>query len=217
MTHRLVRLVLLVGLVASVMFLARRLEGFYWPGNQQNYEPVQPIEFSHRLHAGKLDIACQYCHFSADRSRYAGIPPASLCMNCHGLVTASRDKILKEFRDAQQEHRPARPIIGPELQKLYDALGLDDNLQPDPARQTAPIAWIRIHNLPAFTFFDHRSHVAAGIDCQHCHGKVETMDRVRQAADLSMGWCVNCHRDTAQTGVAGKKVQPSTDCSACHH
>jgi hypothetical protein len=216
-THRLVRLALVAGLVASVIFLARRLDAFYWPGNQQNYEPVQPIEFSHRVHAGKLEIACQYCHFGADQSRYAGIPPASLCMNCHGLVTAPRERVLEEFRQAHQEHRPARPIVSPELQKLYDALGLDDKLQPDPARQPAPIAWIRIHSLPAFTFFDHRSHVAAGVDCQHCHGKVESMDRVRQVEDLSMGWCVKCHRDTGETGVAGKKVQPSTDCSVCHH
>jgi hypothetical protein len=199
------------------MFLVRRLEGFYWPGNQQDYEPVQPIEFSHRQHAGKLEIACQYCHFGAATSRHAGIPPASLCMNCHGLVTASRDRVLEEYRQAQKERRPARPIITPELQELYDALGLDDKLQPDPARSPAPIEWVRIHKLPAFTYFDHRSHTAAGVGCQHCHGKVETMDRVRQVADLSMGWCVKCHRETAQKGVADKKVHPSTDCSACHY
>jgi hypothetical protein len=199
------------------MFLVSRLQGFYWPGNQQNYEPVQPIEFSHRLHAGKLEIACQYCHFAASRGRHAGIPPASLCMNCHGLVTASRDRVLEEYREAQRERRPARPIVTGELQKLYDALGLDDKLQPDPGKQPTPIEWVRIHKLPSFTFFDHRSHVAARIDCQTCHGRVETMDRVRQFSDLSMGWCVKCHRDTAQTGVAGKTVHPSTDCSTCHY
>jgi hypothetical protein len=199
------------------MLLVSRLQGFYWPGNQQDYEPVQPIEFSHRLHAGKLEISCLYCHFGAEQSRYAGIPPASLCMNCHGLVTASRDSVLQEYREAQQQRRPARPVLSAELHKLYDALALDDNLQPDPSRQPTPIAWVRIHKLPAFTWFDHRSHVAAGVDCRDCHGKVETMDRVRQVANLSMGGCVNCHRDTARNGVAGKKVQPSTDCSACHH
>jgi hypothetical protein len=252
--HRFVRFCLVVGLAGSLMFLVSRLQGLYWPGNQQDYEPVQPIEFSHKLHAGKLEIACQYCHFGADQSRHAGIPPASLCMNCHGLVTSSRDLVLKEYRQAQQERRtltlesavlawagphvtvadsswalhvakepltvmgrPARPVVSAELAKLYDALGLDDRLQPDPAKQPQPIAWVRIHKLPAFTCFDHRPHVAAGVDCQHCHGKVETMDRVRQVTNLSMGWCVNCHRDTAQNGVAGKKVKPSTDCSACHY
>jgi hypothetical protein len=212
----LVRFVLLVGFVASVLFLAARLQGFYWPGNQQDYEPVQPIEFSHRLHAGKLEISCLYCHFAAATSRHAGIPPASLCMNCHALVTAPRDRVLQEHREAHKEQRPVRPVFTPELQKLYDAIGLDDRLQPDPGKQPTPIAWVRVHRLPAFSYFDHRSHVAAGVDCQHCHGPVETMERVRQFADLSMGWCVKCHRSSARTGIAGKDVRPSTDCSACH-
>jgi hypothetical protein len=217
MTHRLVRFVLVVGLIASVMFLGSRLQGVYWPGNQQDYEPVQPIEYSHRLHAGKLEIACLYCHFGAQTSRHAGIPPASLCMNCHGLVTASRDSVLKEYQEAQKERRPARPIVSAQLQLLYNALGLDDKLQRDPAKTPTPIAWVRIHKLPAFATFDHRSHVAAGVACQECHGPVETMDRVRQVASLSMGWCVKCHRDTAGQVVGDKKVQPSTDCSACHY
>jgi hypothetical protein len=216
-THRLARFFLLVGFVGSAMFLVVRLQGFYWPGNEQDYEPVQPIDFSHRLHAGKLEISCVYCHFGADRSRHAGIPPASLCMNCHGLVTAPRDTVLKEDRQAQKERRPARPIVSEGLQKLYDALGLDDKLQPDPAKHPTPITWVRIHKLPAFACFDHRPHLAAGVDCQHCHGKVQTMDRVRQVSNLSMGWCVNCHRETGKIGIAGKKVQPSTDCSACHY
>jgi hypothetical protein len=193
------------------------LQGWYWPGNQQGYEPEQPIAFSHKQHAGKLEISCLYCHSGAENSRHAGIPAASLCMNCHSLVTAPRDRVLQEYREAQQERRPARPVVTEELRKLYDAVGLDDKLQPDPARKARPIEWVRVHKLPAYTCFDHRSHTAAGVDCQHCHGPVETMDRVRQVSDLSMGWCVNCHRDSAKNGVAGKKVKPSTDCSACHY
>jgi hypothetical protein len=108
-------------------------------------------------------------------------------------------------------------VVSPELQKLYDALALDAKLEPDPAKHPEPIAWVRVHNLPDFTCFDHRSHVNAGVTCQHCHGPVETMERVRQVADLSMGWCVNCHRESANNGVAGKKVRHSTDCSVCHH
>jgi hypothetical protein len=215
--NRLLRVILLTGLAVSLVILASRLTGFYWPGNQQDYEPIQPIAFSHRLHCGKLQVACLYCHFGADKSRHAGFPAASLCMNCHGLVTASREAVLQEYQQAQQAGRPARPVVSAELQKLYDALGLDEKLQRDPARPLKPIAWVKVHNLPAFSCFDHGPHVNAGVSCQHCHGAVETMDRVRQVADLSMGWCVNCHRETAQTGVAGKKVQPSTDCSACHY
>jgi hypothetical protein len=215
--NRLVRIVLVTGLALSLLLLVSRLSGFYWPGNQQDYEPAQPIAFSHQQHAGKLQIACLYCHAGAEKSRQAGIPAASLCMNCHRLVTAPRDDVLREYRQAQQEGRPARPVVSAELQKLYDALGLDDKLQRDPNRPQKPIEWVRVHNLPSFSCFDHRPHVTAGVSCQHCHGPVENMTRVRQSADLSMGWCVNCHRDTAQTGVGGKKVTPSTDCSACHY
>jgi hypothetical protein len=215
--HRLLRILLLVGLAASVLFLVSRLQGFYWPGNQQDYAPVQPIAFSHQQHCGKLQISCLYCHSGADYSKHAGIPAASLCMNCHALVTAPRDEVVKEIQQAQLSGRPARPVVSPELQKLYDHLALDDKLQPDPARKASPIAWVKVHNLPSFSCFDHRPHVHAGVDCRHCHGPVETMEQVRQVADLSMGWCVKCHRETAETGVAGKKVQPSTDCSACHY
>jgi hypothetical protein len=194
-----------------------RLSGFYWPGNQQDYEPIQPIAFSHKDHAGKLQISCTYCHFGADKSRHAGIPAASLCMNCHRLVTASRAATLEEYQHAQQANRPAKPVVSAELKKLYDALALDDKLQPDPTKKPRPIAWVKVHNLPAFTCFDHRPHVNGGVACQKCHGPVETMDRVRQVVDMSMGWCVNCHRDTTRTDATGRTVRPSTDCSACHY
>jgi hypothetical protein len=247
-------LLLLVALLGSAMFLVYRLQGFYWPGNQKDYEPVQPIEFSHRQHAGKLQIACLYCHHGAESSRYAGIPAASLCMNCHRQVTASRDVVLKEYQEAQRATRtmtqesavlawagprlsvadatwavwlasnpiiltgrPVQQKVSDELKKLYDALGLDENLQPAPGKQATPIAWVRIHKLPSYTYFDHRSHLAAGVDCRHCHGEVETMDRVRQVHTLSMGWCVDCHRDPARHGIARKKAEQSTDCSVCHY
>jgi hypothetical protein len=215
--HRVLRILLFTGLIVSFLFLGYRLQGFYWPGNQQDYEPEQPIAFSHQLHAGKLKISCLYCHSGAEQSKHAGLPAANLCMNCHGLVTASRDAVVDNFWKAQQAGKPARPVVSDELKKLYDALGLDDNLQRDPRKQTKPIEWVKVHNLPAFACFDHRPHVAAGVSCQHCHGPVETMERTRQAVNLSMGWCVDCHRETARNGVDGKRVHPSTDCSACHY
>jgi len=214
---RLLRIVLLAGLVVSSLFLIARLKAFYWPGNQQGYEPVQPIAFSHALHAGKLQVSCVYCHFGAEKSKHAGFPAASLCMNCHRLVTASHEMMLEEYQQAQKARRPARPVVSLELQKLYDALGLDDKLQPDPGKRQTPIAWVKVHNLPDFSCFDHRAHVHAGVTCQRCHGPVETMERVRQVADLSMGWCVNCHREPGLTNVGDKTVKPSTDCATCHH
>jgi hypothetical protein len=217
MVARLIQLILYTGLICSTLYMAYRLRAVPWPGDQEGYEPAQPIAFSHQQHAGKLQIACIYCHYGAERSRHAGIPAASLCMNCHRLVTASRDQVVREYSEAERERRPANPVVSAELQKLYDALGLNDKLEPDPGKTPTPIAWVKVHNLPAFSCFDHRPHVHAGVTCQECHGPVETMEKVRQTADLSMGWCVNCHRQTGQTGVAGKEVRPSTDCAACHY
>jgi respiratory nitrate reductase gamma subunit len=208
---------LLVGLAVSLLALVPRLWGVHLPGNQQGYEPAQPIAFSHRLHAGELQVSCLYCHADAEKGRHAGIASASVCMNCHRFATAPTRDVRAELELAKEEKRPPRTIISPELAKLYKALGLDEKLQPDPARPTTPIRWVRVHNLPSFTRFDHRAHVNGAVACQRCHGPVETMERVRQVEDLSMGWCVQCHRDAQQNGVAGHGVRPSNDCTTCHH
>jgi hypothetical protein len=138
-------------------------------------------------------------------------------MTCHRFVTASQKDMLPEILEARKTKRAPQPVISPELQKLYDALALDSKLEPDPTKTPRPIAWVKVHNLPAYTCFDHRSHTRAGVACQSCHGPVETMERVRQVSDLSMGWCINCHREAGQNGVDGKAVRPSTDCATCHH
>jgi hypothetical protein len=209
--------ILLVGLGVSLLALVPRLRSAHLPGNDQGYEPLQPIAFSHRLHAGEVQISCLYCHHEAERSRHAGIPAASVCMNCHRTVTTPMRNVRAEFELAKQEKRRPRTIVSPDVEKLYTALGLDDNLQPDPSKPPTPIRWVKVHNLPAFAHFDHRPHVKAGVECQRCHGPVETMERVRQVEDLSMGWCVNCHREANQNGIEGKMVHASNDCSACHH
>ena len=202
---RIVTIVLGVAVVFSLTLLASRASIFHLPGNHQGYEPVQPIAYSHRLHAGELQIQCQYCHFGAERSRHAGIPAASICMNCHKFVTASLGAVRAEDEVAERQKRPPRPVASAELRKLYDAI-----------EKGASIAWTRIHSLPDFVYFDHRPHVNAGVPCQQCHGPVESMERLRQVSDLSMGWCVNCHREASRTGVAGRPVNPSTNCTACH-
>ena len=215
MKSPIVTIVLALGLAANVLLLAWSVSSFRIPGNQQGYEPEQPIAYSHRLHAGELQIQCLYCHSNADRSRHAGIPAAGICMNCHSVVTASLGAVRAEDELAAKEKRPPRPIVSPELQKLYSTLALDANRKPDPAGKLTPIAWNRVHNLPDFAYFDHRPHVKLGVACQRCHGPVETMERMRQHSDLSMGWCVNCHREVNRTGVGGKTVNASLDCSAC--
>ena len=224
--------VLLVALAVGIFLLAPKLAAFRTPGNQQGYEPVQPIAYSHRLHAGELQIACLYCHSGATRSRYAGIPSASTCMNCHRFVTATMGAVRAEDELAKKEKSEPRPVISPEIAKIYAALALNPaTRQPDPARTPHPIVWNKVTNLPDFVYFDHRPHVTRGVACQQCHGPVETMEEVRQEQTLNMGYCVNCHRNVDQNGLPGssaspvqltawaqpgKSVHASTDCSTCH-
>lgn len=227
MSGRTFTVVLIVGIFGAVLLLQPWVGALHLPGNQQDYEPVQPIQFSHRLHAGEMQISCLYCHSGAEKSRHAGIPSANVCMNCHSLVTAPIGVVRHEDEVAKKENREPRRIVTPEIQRLHTALALKfDNagspqaapsLVPDPAHQPQPIQWTKVHNVPDFVYFDHRPHVAAGVDCQSCHGPVETMERVKQVKDLSMGWCVNCHRASNVNGVAGKAVKASIDCSACHY
>ena len=215
--NQIVPVVLFVGAVISLAALVPRIGAFHLPGNNQGYAPEQPIAFSHRLHAGELLIDCLYCHSGAERSRHAGIPSANVCMNCHQFVTATWGAVRAEDDLAKEEERKPERVVSEELQKLYNALALDETLKRDPSRATTPIEWITVHNLPDFVFFDHRPHVNASVACQRCHGPVETMQRMRQVESLSMGWCVNCHRQVRETGVGGQPVNPSIDCVACHY
>ncbi|MHC5021868.1 MAG: cytochrome c3 family protein [Planctomycetota bacterium] len=120
---------------------------------------------------------------------------------------------------AAAEGRAPKRVVSDELRKLYAYVGgVPGEPAPEGGAPAAkPIPWVKVHNVPDYAYFDHRPHVAAGVDCQHCHGPVETMERLRQVGDLSMGWCVNCHRDVRKTGLKGKALKPSSDCTACHY
>jgi hypothetical protein len=138
-------------------------------------------------------------------------------MDCHRFVTAPFNQVRAEDDAATKENRKPRRMVSPELQKLYDALGLDAELNRDPEARETRIVWSRVHSLPDFVYFDHRAHISVSLDCQTCHGEVQTMERVRQVSDLTMGWCVNCHRNSNAQGVKGKPVKASTDCVTCHY
>jgi Cytochrome c7 and related cytochrome c len=188
-------------------------------GDHQGYEPEQPIAYSHRLHAGELGIDCLYCHYGAERGRHAGIPSASVCMNCHTTVTDAFDSVLTERERAKAAEEEPRRSVSPELRKLYDFMGLGEDLEP--AQEPIPIPWQRIHQLPDFAFFDHSVHVAQGVACATCHGPVQGMERVRQQESLSMGWCIDCHRSNEASPTAllpDPEAHPhvSTDCVSCH-
>lgn len=208
-------MVLLVSTAGCLLLLSASAGSWRLPGNQQDYEPMQPIAFSHQLHAGELGIQCLYCHQGAEFGRTAGVPTAEICLNCHRYVTAPLSLLRNEDATALAENRKPQPIVSDELRKLYDALAVDQTMTPNPRLQR-PIEWVRVHDLPDFVYFNHGAHVQAGVTCQYCHGPVESMQRVRQHSSLSMGWCVNCHRDATLHGVNGKPAQASIDCATCH-
>jgi mono/diheme cytochrome c family protein len=180
-------------------------------GRQPGYAPDQPVMFSHKIHAGDNHTDCKYCHITVMNSKHAGIPPVSVCMNCHTAV------------------RQGRNTGTVEIEKIYKAI-----------ETGKPIEWIRVHNLPDHSYFNHAQHVNAGkVQCESCHGDVRTMDRIQQVQQLSMGWCIDCHRRTEVqfTGngyydkfvklheelKSGKRTRITvedvggTECSKCHY
>jgi hypothetical protein len=143
----------------------------YLPGTS----PTQPIEFSHKIHAGDFEIPCQYCHVQARRSMSAGVPSVNKCVNCHKSIATEKPQIRKVMHYWRNQE---------------------------------PIPWIKVHDLPDFVYFPHKRHVAAQIECQTCHGPVETMERVSRVAPVKMGECLACHKQ--------HKVEHGLDCWTCH-
>jgi mono/diheme cytochrome c family protein len=206
-------------------------------GRQQTYAPEQPINFSHKTHAGLHKIDCQYCHDGARRSKHAVIPATNTCMNCHKAIkvgskhgTSELSKIYasigydpikntyvdeEEYANMSQDDIKTmyvkwiteQYLVSNEIEAL-DAEGeriveeqwkgiLSSLTNEQKNKVQGPIEWTRIHNLPDHVYFNHSQHVAVGgVECQTCHGKVEEMDVVAQHAPLSMGWCINCHRES---------------------
>jgi hypothetical protein len=171
------------------------------------YMPVQPVAYSHKLHAGNLGLDCTYCHYTVDKSRFAAVPPTEVCMNCHARV---REK-------------------SPKLQAVRESYATGD-----------AIAWVKVHRLPDYVYFNHQAHVTAGVSCVHCHGRVDQMVEVRQVQPMTMVFCIDCHRnpapnirpveyvtslgwkpegDPAELGrqlIAAKHINPPQNCSGCH-
>jgi hypothetical protein len=169
------------------------------------YQPEQPVPFSHRLHAGELDLDCRYCHSTVEVAGKAAIPPTSTCMNCHSKVLVESSKLM---------------------------------IVRESAKTGEPIPWVRVHQLPDYAYFNHSVHVAAGVGCATCHGRIDQMDEVALVEPLSMAWCLECHRDPApnlrpRTEITNmefdtatynpaddssrtRQLVPPTHCSGCH-
>lgn len=187
-------MVSIVGLFITVFVLVLAYQAAMDIGVYTGYRPDQPIKFSHKLHAGKNKIDCQYCHHSASKSKHAGIPSVNVCMNCHAGI-----------RKGSDEEATA------EIHKIYDAIGYDPETgQYKEDYEEKPVKWVKVHNLPDLAYFNHKQHVkVGGLECQNCHGPVETytVGRVSSVEDnnatkgaielskptLTMGWCIECH------------------------
>lgn len=165
------------------------IQGAIGLGRQTNYQPEQPIYYSHKVHAGVNQVNCLYCHGGAMEGKHANIPSVNVCMNCHMAINEYKGE--KMFREDGSEVNGTA-----EIQKLYDYAGWD----PATNKYTGkgkPVEWIKIHNLPDHVYFNHSQHTkAGGVQCQTCHGEIQNMGEVYQFSNLSMGWCINCHRET---------------------
>jgi cytochrome c2 len=206
--------IILVGYLSKLAW-----DGMMSIGIYEGYHPTQPIKFSHKIHAGDNAIACVYCHSSVEKSKTAGIPPVSTCMNCH--------KGIQQGPNTGTE----------EIAKIYTAAGFDPTTGQY-SKPKQPLEWVKVHNLPDFVYFNHSQHVVVGKrECEECHGDVKTMETVQQMKPLTMGWCIDCHRKTEvamednpyyeklHKRLAEKyKGQPITvdkmggiDCGRCHY
>jgi hypothetical protein len=152
---------------------------YYDYKTQKGYKPEQPIKFSHKIHAGENEIACQYCHNSVEKSKHAGIPSVNVCMNCHKGIQETATPGSKE-----------------EIGKIYAAAGWDVEAQTYSKPQN-PLKWIKVHNLPDHVYFNHSQHVVVGKqECTTCHGNIKEMTVAEQKVPLTMKWCIECHRKT---------------------
>ena len=164
-------------------------------GVDQGYAPIQPIHYSHKIHAGANKIECKYCHSSARKSKHSGIPSLNVCMNCHKSIYEYKGNPEGPSQEDLANGYTNEFYTG-EIKKLYAAVGWDEENQ-NYTGESKPVEWVRIHNLPDFAYFNHSQHVEVGkIECQTCHGPVEEMEIMYQYSPLTLGWCINCHRET---------------------
>ncbi len=179
----------LLGLALFVLGGYYIVQGAIGLGRQQDYQPEQPIYYSHKVHAGTNQISCLYCHGGAWDSKMAGVPSLNICMNCHAAINEYKGEPLYNAAGKEVD-------ANSEIQKLYSYTGYD----PKSGKYTEPgkqIEWVKIHNLPDHVYFNHSQHIRVGkVQCQTCHGSITQMNEVKQFAELSMGWCINCHRTT---------------------
>ncbi len=157
-----------VAIVIPTYLIALMVYGGHPETTHKNYQPAQPVDYSHALHAGQLGMDCRYCHNTVEKAAHAAVPPTATCMGCHTNIYPN----------------------SPKLEKVRDSWAS----RLDGEDGTKSIDWVRVHNLPDYVYFNHSVHVARGVGCSNCHGRVDQMEKVYQHSTLSMGWCIDCHR-----------------------
>lgn len=185
------RFVLIGSVVIFIALIVVALQGLGRIGVVENYQPSQPIDFPHSVHAGDQGIDCKYCHNTVTKSKTAGLPTVNVCMNCHKQVSG----------EGEQKEKIA---------KIYEAAGWNGEVYTG---KTNPIVWNKVHVLPDHVYFNHSQHVVVGgVDCMQCHGdmtKMEETAKVQPVSELNkvegniqltkptltMGWCIECHQE----------------------
>jgi len=155
------------------------------------YRPEQPIPFSHKLHAGEMGMDCRYCHINVEKSPHASVPHSDVCWNCHSKVKTDSPK-LQLLASIQKDTITRKNIIDHKFDTKTPKVVEEEVENPN---KGAAIPWIKIHKLPEYAYFDHSVHVRAGVSCVECHGRIDQMEVVKQVSSLSMGWCLECHKD----------------------
>jgi hypothetical protein len=192
-TKKFDRRIYITGAVVTFSLVLGLAFGTYtlWPANvEQGYQPVQPMDFNHAIMAGDFKIECIYCHSQAEKGRFATIPEMSTCMKCHTEIKP---------KNARGELKPA--VV--QMLQYWE--------------EKKPVEWVKVNDLADFVYFDHSRHTMEEVQCEECHGKVETMERVYREYSLKMGWCLECHRqDPTERTPEGQATRGPIYCSACH-
>jgi hypothetical protein len=188
--------------VALVLVVLVAGYAVYWFQNafyDTGYAPEQPIAFYHKVHAGDLHIDCKYCHFNAERGKHAAVPPMSVCLGCHRNVTTENEQYKKEIANLL--------AIADKGSYQIDGVTYHGEKNDDVVYDGGVVHWQRVHKLPDHVYFSHQWHVRAGVACQTCHGPVQEMTVLRQYSDLTMSWCLDCHRKSNYVG--GRRYDPA--------
>ena len=135
------------------------------------YRPEQPVPYSHNLHVAQLGMDCTYCHTTVNDAAFAAVPPTQTCVACHGAEAGGAGLAVKSNST--------------KLAPVYASVA-----------SGKPIEWIKVHDLADYAYFNHSAHVTKGVACVTCHGRIDQMgeEGVYQHSNLSMSWCIECHR-----------------------